>query len=908
MIFAVFLLACIAAKAQRTGFSIRVTVEDSLNGQYLENATVSLLRVPEGTTVYQRRIEKRDLVFSNLPSGGYQLVTSFLGYATDTLSITFPRQRAGQLMPADNVKNVRVLLHHSAKDLVQVIVKAEIPPGTVKNDTIAFNSAAFPTRPNATVEGLLRKIPGIEIDKDGNVTLQGRNVDKIYLDGKEFYLNDPRIATQNLPASIVDQIEIFDSQTERARLTGVRETAGNKSINIKLKKNSRNSAIGTVYSGTGAGTSESTLASSYSVGGTVTSLANSWLFATANHNNINNQFAGTDNANGLGSGGLQTFNNASVNFRNEKDSKLAVTVNAGTNGVKTSLIQATQLQTYLTDSSLLQNSRGNTNSRTQSYFANTYLEYNYDSLSLIAVRSAWAPKTSASTSTDSAGVTTLKGASGYLSNQAITGNSSHTDGYTLTNLLDFRRLWRQPGRSLFISLTQSGQHQDQPQNIYNQVNTFDSIGLPVSQTLTNQISSQLSKDETYGVSASYTQPLQLDHLIDFNYSLNRVGSYSNRQSYDFDSATGKFDFPDSLTTSHFAAFNTIQRFSVGYNGKDSKYRYQFGIIFQLSDLENRNRTTGNAISHNQLIWYPSASLLYTPEKGKNFSFIYSVTTTNPTIQQLQPIPDLTNPLLVQLGNPALLQQLTHRLFASYNSFNNQNFQNLQLLLQGNYLQHEITADNTVLSGGIQQVQYVNVDGVWNVNSTVTYGFALGRQHKDNSSLSLYIQYNHNVSLTNGTQDITKGFVWGGSWKLNYHPLENLFLESTAALTYTGAFYSINVAQNAQTWVQNYSADVSYEFPGFITLASHLNLQITGRQAGLPAKTVNLWNASIFKDFLHGRRGQIRLSAFSILNTSSDYTQSVGVNYLQTQQSNLPGRILLLSFIYHFKSNGGGTQP
>jgi hypothetical protein len=926
MIFAVFLLACIAAKAQRTGFSIRVTVEDSLNGQYLENATVSLLLVPEGTTVYQRRIEKRDLVFSNLSSGTYRLITSFLGYATDTLPITFSAQQAGQITPdSDRVKNVRVLLHHSAKNLVQVIVNAEIPPGAVKNDTLAFNAAAFPTRSNSTVEDLLRKLPGIDIDKDGNITMQGQKIDKIYLDGKEFYLNDPRIATQNLPSDLVDQIEVFDSQTERARLTGVREVTGTKSLNIRLKKNRKTGYIENLYAGAGTAAGQAgrpgnvggdnttgnpsvPAGDAYSSGGTVTSLGKSWGFAVANLNNVNNQFTGTDNRNGPGTGGIQTFKSAYANFRNDKSSKLAVTANAGTSGVKTSLIQTTQQQTFLTDFSLLQQAYGSTQSRTQSYFGNVFLEYNIDTLSLVNLRSAWTMQNAASSSQDTVGISTEKGFTGYVSNLGSTDNSNRSSGSSLANTFSFRRRWSRPGQTLVISLMQSGQHQYQPQNIYNLVDNFDSSGNLDSRTLTNQSLTILSKSNSYGGFLSYTEPLKPGCRLEFNYLINQSASHSDQQSYDFDSATAKFDLPDSLTTDHFFTDNTIQRFSSSYNVMEGKYHYQLGATLQVSSLNDHNLTTGGSISQHQINWYPRAFLIYTPEIGKNLNLAYSVTTTSPTVQQLQPVPDLTNPSLVKVGNPGLLQQLTHTLTGFYTVFNSEDFQNLQVFLQGNYAQHEFVPATTILSGGIQQIQYVNLDGVWNANAGATYGFPIGNQHKANSSVSVHFQYNHNLSLTNGAEVVTTGIGWGSSWKLNYHPIEKLFLESTAALTYTGAFYSIDASQNAQTWLQNYSVEVSYELPGFITLTSHLNAQITGRQAGLPARTVNLWNASIFKDFLHDRRGQIRLSAFGILNTPSNYTQSVGINYLQTQQSNLPGRILLLSFIYHFKSKGSGKQP
>src|SRR5579859_3546632 len=210
-LFLILTLAACYARAQT--HSVHGTVQDSLSKQPLEDATVSLVRTTDGKLLRRVRSGK-GFVFPGLSAGDYTLVTTYLGYATDSTAITLGRDDS-------TGKRVRILLHHSARAMMEVVVRAAIPPAIVKNDTIAFNAAAYPTRPNATVEDLLRKLPGIDIDKNGNVTMQGQKVDKIYLDGKEFFLNDPRTATQNLPANIVDQIEAFDSETDRSRLTGV---------------------------------------------------------------------------------------------------------------------------------------------------------------------------------------------------------------------------------------------------------------------------------------------------------------------------------------------------------------------------------------------------------------------------------------------------------------------------------------------------------------------------------------------------------------------------------------------------------------------------------------------------------------------------------------------------------------
>lgn len=892
----------LTGNAQTPAPSIRGGIQDSLTKQPLEDATVSLIRAGDGNLIRRAR-SKKEFVFDNLAAGRYWIVTTYLGYATDSTSITLGGNDS-------TIKRVRILLSHSAKAMMEVVVHAAIPPAIVKNDTIAFNAAAYPTRPNATVEDLLRKLPGIDIDKNGNVTMQGQKVDKIYLDGKEFFLNDPRTATQNLPADIVDQIEAFDSQTDRSRLTGIKETTGTKSINIRLKKNRRRGYFGKVYAGTGSGgaTGPSDLTGSYSAGGTATNLGTNWLFGTGNLNNMNNQFTGADNKTGPGNGGLQTLDNVQLNFRTNKSDRLNLTLNAGTNGSHTTVDQSTRKKTILTDSALNENRFSSQVSRNQSYHVNAFAEYNIDSFSTINLRSTWTPQTSSANSGDTVAVSTQKGPAEWLSSQGHTSNTSHSDGYSLNNTLNFRRRWRLPGRTLFITATQSYSRQDQPSSVYNLVNNFDSTQTLLQRTGTNLRSTQLSKDNNYSASVSYTEPLKPGHIVDLTYGINHSISHSDKQSNDFDSATGQYDHPDTLTTNHFINYNTIQRLSAGYNATEGKYRYQLGVTLQLSDLDDRNLTKAYAITQHQVNWYPRASLFYTPSKGTSVKLTYSASTTSPTIQQLQPLPDLTNPFLVHIGNPDLLQQLTHTLNAAYTSFNSHTFRNLQLSLQGDLAQHEITPATTVLAGGIQQQQYVNVDGVWHLSSNLTYGFPLGDQRKGNSSISLRGHYGHDVSIVNGSENRTTGLGWGSTLKLNFHPADKFFVEGSGSVDQTTALYSIYRNQNTNTWIQNYTIDASYELPGALTVASNYTIQINGSQGTLPGKQVSLWNASIYKDLFRDRSAQIRFSAFGILNTPGNFTQTVGLNYVQTQQTNIPGRILLLSFIYRFHHFPTAKRP
>ncbi|HXB07669.1 MAG TPA: outer membrane beta-barrel protein, partial [Puia sp.] len=819
MVYGLLLIAVHQAKAQLP--TIRGIVRDSITKQVLGDATVSLLR--QQKLIRQVRSGRQGFVFQKFTPGEYRLIISYQGYASDSLRV--------ELDSVD--KSIVILLHPSAKAMMQVVVTARIPPAIVRNDTIAFNAGAYPTRPNATVEDLLRKLPGIDIDKTGNVTMQGQKVDKIYLDGKEFFLNDPRVATQNLPADLVAQIEAFDSQTDQARLTGVKEMTDTKSINIKLKKDRKRGYFGKAYAGAGP-------AGSYSAGGTATNLGSSWLFGSGNANNINNQFTGQENRNGPGTGGVQTFNNGELNYRNDKSSRLAVTGNGSTSGSHTVLNQESSTQTALTDSSLLENRSSKSTSNTQATQGNLFLEYKINNFSQLSLRSAISNSTGSTSETDSTSVSTVKTQSSYLNNQGKTVNSSLSNDFNVNNQLNYRLRGRRPGRTLFVSLSQSHDQQNQPQNTYSLVNNFDSSSSLLSQTLINQKMAQTATSDNYGGSVAYTEPLKPGHLLDLSYKLNYSTSRRDRVSNAYDSATGHYDRPDAGTSNHFTTNNTIQRVGAGYNAIEGKFQYQLGLSLQFSQLQNINWTVDSTLILRQTNWYPRASIIYSPGHGHSLKFTYTATTNSPTLQQLQPVADPTNPFLIKIGNPDLLQQLTHSVNLTYNSLNTHNFQNLQVGLQGSYNEHDITTATTILSGGIQEIKYINAGGVWNSSANITYGFPLGDQRKGNSSISVNSRYGRSVTEINGAIDVTNALGGGASWKVNYHPTSNLFVETQVSYSATTNHYSLNAAQTTTTSIENYSIDVSYLFPGAITVTSWYNLQITGP----PSQSVSLWNAAI----------------------------------------------------------------
>ncbi len=453
--------------AQPSSQVISGSVRDTVSCALLEEATVSLYQVGVDSRMRLfavRRNSNRGFLFRAIPVGDYWLVATFLGYYADSV-----RMRIGSGLV--HAGNVVLRMRRSDRSMMQVVVTARIPPAIVRHDTVAFNAGAYPTQPNATLEDLLRKLPGIDIDKDGNVTMQGKKVDKIYIDGKEFFLNDPRLATANLPADIIDQVEAFDSRSDRAKMTGIRDNTGTKSLNIRLKKNRREGIFGLVYAGTGTGAAADpgSLTESYAAGGHMLTLGKTMVLASGSLNNLNNQFTGTDNRNGPGTNGVQTLSGLNLNCRQELG-KLTGTLNGGTSGTHTVLDQLNSTQTTLTDSSLLSNRNSGSVTTNQQWNGNLLLEYKPDSLREMDLRSGWSGGTTSSSVTDTTAVSTLKTGGSYTDNEGRTVNSSKSSEFNINNQFNFRQHWRKPGRTLYLGLTERHTGQVQPQTTFSLIN------------------------------------------------------------------------------------------------------------------------------------------------------------------------------------------------------------------------------------------------------------------------------------------------------------------------------------------------------------------------------------------------------------------------------------------------------
>ncbi|MDR3716730.1 MAG: TonB-dependent receptor [Puia sp.] len=884
--------------------------------QVLAGATVTLWRLPDSGLVTRIACKKNEFTLRIPGPGHFLLSVSFVGYAT--VSRAFSATGSPPHLDLG-----RFMLVKTGKRLRDVVVEGAGPPVKMKNDTLVYNAGAYPVPPNATVEDLLKKLPGISVDPQGNITFQGRPVRKIFIDGRDFFLNDPRLASQNLTADMVQSVEAFDASSYQSRLTGIKDIDPDKALNLVIKEKKKRSLTGKVYAGMGGQGGQA----GYSAGG------NDFLmlgddrmqFAVLNANNINGLYNGTDHS-GQGGGFVMvgksviSLNGAlpsgagksrtitgSANFGIKLSPKWDLVVNYSGNQSHQSTNHRSDSQTFLGDSTLLQNDSGNSTTYYSNQLLSAKTTWTPGKSDEIVIRPEIAFSKGGANQLDSATTTAQKTVLSYLLNKTLTQNGDTSHETSLKTNITWGHRFAKDRRILAASFDQSFSRTAARDGLQTQTKAFDSTGSPALDQLVNQVSDPVKTTQLYQGNIDYTEPVGHRNSINIGYNGSLSNSHADKNSFDWDPLSGKYDLADTLTSSHFSYSTIVHHLEGGYNKTGGRFRYQVGMGMDFTKLKNLNRSNDSALIQHFYNWSPRLFLGYTLSREKSVSFEYKAKNTNPSIDQLQPVPDLSNPQLIHIGNPALKQQFDQNGSIAFSSLGDKSFTTLLLRVAGNYSANHIAPSNITLSSGIQEIQYVNINGIWGLNTNLSYGLPIGHTKHGNLKFSTTLNYNKDKSFTNGVEDTRRSFSGSQTLGLSYNIGQKAYTDANAGIGYTASSYSIQQA-GTTLLTQTYDLSERYQLPLGLTLSAKYHLQVTGKQDGLPGSTVGNLDATIFRTLLKDRRGELQLSCYNLFDNKTSVSAVSGPNSISTQTAGRIGRLVLLSFVYRFNKVFGQAGP
>lgn len=929
---------------QKVAGSIKGKVVDVLNNLPLPDATITVMSKDDSSAVGFSVADKTGTFeIKNIPGGSYLLGISFTGYGNFMRSIDITAVK-----PDINLDTIK--LNTDTSLMTAVIVTA--PPITIKKDTVEFRASAFKTKPNATVEDLLKKLPGVEVDKDGNVTSQGENIPKIYVDGKEFFGNDPKLATKNLTAEMVESIQVFDDMSDQAKFTKIDDGSRQRTINIKLKKDRRKGLFGRTTVGGGSSDRYTGNLSMnmfnedqrISIVGGANNLnrlgfsASEVVSSMGGMGGISGGGGGGGGRGGRGGGGGGGGNagngntkswNAGVNYRDNWGKKMEFNANYFVS--KTSTINRSK--------SLRQNLFGNDStslSDEQSYQRNDNLnhrfgfrwEYAIDSMNSILLTPNITIQQSESESFDSILTIARTPKYNYKAIEGISSRSNQRDGVSFNNNLLFRHRFKKLGRTFTIgwnTAVNDSEGDGYNTSPYNYYNPDSSLNYTRDQRQHNE---QLTNSFNNTVSTSLTEMLGEGKILEFNYAYSVNESTSDRKVFDYAHNTGEYDSVNKNQTNYFENTFISSRLGTNFRVKKLKYDFQLGGAVQFATLKNMSHRamTGkdSTMSQRYTNFFPNANFNYNLGTRKSIRFGYRGSTRAPSISQLQDVVDQSNQLVYRTGNPNLKQEFTNNFNASYNTFNVSNFLFFNMNLNASVISNKIVNSMEKIGGTTQLIRPVNLNGSWNMSFSGTVGIPLvkvttGKRSPMNVNLTSSVRYNRDINQQQGVIGFNKTIGLGQRIRYDYNIPDKLDVGASANFNYNDAKYDLQENANNRYFNHNYSLDITYTFLKRFMLSSDFDYYVNSGRADGFNQPIPLWNASIAWVMFKKRNGELRFSVVDIMNQNKNIDRTIDPNYIEDTFTETLRRYFLVTFMYNLnrfggrnnggqnRGNGGGMQ-
>ena len=901
----------LTGSAQKNG-NIKGIVFDTIAKQSVPAATITVLQAKDSSLVTFTMTNNRgEFSLANVPYGDYRLLVTHVNYHNVNKYFTIN----------DGNKNIdlaNIEVSDKNKVLEEVVIMAEAPPVTLIGDTVQYNAGSFKTKPNAVVEDLLKRMPGIQVEKDGTVKAQGQEVKRVLVDGKEFFGNDPKIATKNLPADAVDKVQVYDRQSDMAQLTGFDDGQSEKTINLKLKKDKKKGVFGKVNAGGGTegryqgkfnvnsfkgarqmsviGMGNNTNAEGFSFmdilsfsggmnqlggGGGAINISSSDPLASSmgggNNNSINTSWAGGANYNNIIGTNMEVQSNYFYNRYNPVTE------------------QKLSRQYILPDSTYFYNQNSRTNNLSNSHRFNLTYDYLIDSMNSLKFTPTLSLQNSNNHSTSA-----YETLSEQLvrSNRGISDNFSASDGYNFNGTLLYRKKFKRRGRTFSLSVGTTLNNSDGNGELASVNEFYNKQGNLVKTDSINQHSVSEGEVSGYNARAVYTEPLFKRSLLEFSVSKNESHSVSDKITYDYNKNSGKHDILNPLLTNNYENVYGTTTAGMRLRTQKKKYNYSFGVTWQNAELEGtiKSGIKDSVITKSFYNILPNARFQYNFTRFKNLQLDYRASTNQPSVSQLQPLPDISNPLNIKLGNPNLKQEFTHRINANYTGMNP--FRNKSFFWFSSYsfTNNKIVNFDVVDSFGRKLTTPVNVNGVYNLSNDISVGWPL-RFMKATMNFNTGVGYSKTIQFINTNRNNIYNVSFDPSVEISKSFKDKIDLSLRGGVTINKAKYSLQSSLNNNYLTQDYSIDAGWQLPKNYYLSTDFTYTISSKRSeGYNAK-VPLWNASFSKLFLKYNRGEMKISVHDLLNENQAIVRTTNSNYIEDQSNRVLKRFYLLSFTY-----------
>ena len=932
------MLVAIASLAQERLISGKITDRDTKDP--VEQVTIQLLKT-DSTYVSGAISNERGLFHVNAPANGkYLLKITSVGYK--------PTVKRIQISEDKNLAMGNVVIGADAIMLKGAVVTAMAQKVSLKEDTFVYNSAAYRTPEGSVVEELVKRLPGAEVSDDGTIKINGKEVKKILVDGKEFMTGDTKTALKNLPTSIIDKIKAYDEKSDLSKVTGIDDGEEQTVLDFGVKKGMNKGVISNIDLGVGN-------KNRYNMRGMGGYFANNNRFMLfANANNTSDRGFGGGPGRGFwgGANGLNASKMIGANYNYELKDKFKFNTSLRWNHSDGDVWSSRSSENFMGTSSSFSNSLSQSYSRSNSWNGNIRLEWMPDSMTNILFRPSisWSSSDglsgsqSASYNKDPYTITTkdplseegieeMEKAEAMVNSQ-LTNGITYSDNNNINGMLQVNRKLGNKGRNITFRVDAKYTDNDSKSISLNNAKLYlvQTAEGKDSTYQTNRYNLTPSKNYSYAGQLTYSEPLWKATFLQFSYKFTYSYSKSDRSTYDFSKYAMSGDHEYRGWDSYLNPFaghlndyrdDNLSRFSEYRNYNHDiqvmmrfirqKYNLNFGVMVQPQQSKYIQDYQGVHVDtvRNVVNVSPTLDFRYRFSKMSNLRINYRGTTSQPSISQLLDITDNSDPLNISIGNPGLKPSFTQNFRLFYNNFVQNHNKGIMTFVNfsttNNSISNKVTYDETT-GGRITRPE--NINGNWNAMGAFMFNCSIDSAGVWNINTGAHANYNNYVSYlsldkkSDSQKNTTRSITWRQNLSFSYrNDWAEFSLDGT--LTYNKAKNKLQPTSNLETWQFSYGPSMTLTAPWGTSLNSSLSIN---SRRGYNDSSMNtdefVWNAQLSQGFLKGKPLTIMLQFYDLLRQQSTFSRAISATSRTDTEYNAINSYAMLHVVYRLNLFGG----
>ncbi len=901
---------CLQIQAQQIT-TLSGKLQDTADFKSVAYATIMVINPMDSTIIkFSRAKDDGRFIIKDLPAGKMRVLITHPNYADYEDFV--------EVLPGveNTVGNINMISRLNL--LREVIIKDRLEAIRIKGDTTEFLVDSFLTKKESNVEDLLKNLPGIQVDKDGKITAQGKEVKKVLVDGEEFFGDDPTIATKNIKARQVESIQVFDKKSEQATITGVDDGIKEKTINLKLKEDAKKGYFGKVTAGIGTESryeheamfnkfNKKQKVSVYGAMSNTNKTSLSWEDSRKYEGENNNMqmdddgtmyYYGSNDENDFdGVGVPQTWYTGAHFSDKYKDDKHSISINGSHKDMNVEGFDSNYTQYILPDTLYFNNDINRIrNTRKGDQIQGTYT-FKVDSLSTIKVKFAGSQSEYLNKSSY---VSENKNELQQLINSNARNNETDGQNIAFNSSISYVKKFSKKGRSLSVGLTQD--YSDRSSETVLTSNTYYYADLVlVRQDTINQKRTNEGIKSSLNFNASYTEPIGKKFFWIADYSITNTQNKSALLTR----AKGL----DQAYSVQLDSLSNDFRYDVLVNNGGTSFKYQFkkvtasvGARAAYTDLYQNNLVTNRDTAQRFLNIFPSARFVYKVGTSSNFEISYNGRTRQPSLQQIQPVLDNTNPLDIYIGNDRLVQSFTNSISINYNAYKPISGSGIWSNFSVSQTNNDFTRNDFVDTLGRRVHQTINVDGNQNLYGQFYYWFAL-KKLKLNVSTNARANLSKNVNVLNNENNTNRNGSYSFGTDFSHsHKDDKYYISIGGDWTYNSSKSSIRSDVVTQFWIHSYQLNGEIELPKKFELNASATYNIRQRTSEFD-RNLNTFiiNAELVKKFGEKEMFELGLSCRDILNQNIGFNRNANSNFINENVHTILRRYFMIRLTYNINS-------